>query len=533
MGPRCGASQGLGTVNRSEMVARCHNSQEIWDVLVIGGGATGLGAALDAASRGYKTLLLEQNDFAKGTSSRSTKLIHGGLRYLKQGNIKLVKEALRERGLLCQNAPHLVSHLGFLVPYTRWWERPFYTLGLKVYDLLAGSLGIEKSRHLDREAALAEIPTLAKKDLKGAGIYYDGQFDDARLAIVLARTCVDLGGTVLNYVQVDRFLKEEGKIKGVYATDLESNSSFCLRAKTVINATGVFSDQLRRIDDPSIDPLIAPSQGIHLVLDRSFMPSLTAVLIPSTEDGRVLFFVPWHQHLLVGTTDTPVSQVNFEPKPFSEEIDFLLKHAARYLQKAPTRQDIRSVFAGLRPLVRARGKTKKTATLSRDHFIAVSDSGLITITGGKWTTYRKMAQDVIDQAIQVGSLPKRPCATHHLRLHGYRTGSHALQAWLSYGSDAEHLESLIQQNPAWKEPLHPALPYRAVEVIWAVRQEMARTLEDVLARRTRALFLDAQASLAIAPQIAHWMAKELNQDSEWEKKQLQLFTQIASHYLPR
>lgn len=516
-------------MNRAEFLSKCRSAA--WDVLIIGGGATGLGAAVDAASRGFSTLLIEQSDFAKGTSSRSTKLIHGGLRYLKQGNLSLVIEALKERGLLCQNAPHLVSHLPFLVPYTRWWERPFYGIGLKVYDLLAGALGIEKCRHLSREEVLQEIPTLCKHDLKGGGIYYDGQFDDARLAITLARTCVDLGGMVLNYMQAIRFYKEEGRIKGVIAKDVESGEEFTLRAQVVINATGVFSDQLRHLDDPKVSPLLSLSQGIHLVLDRSFMPSQTAVLIPKTDDGRVLFFVPWHQHLLVGTTDTPVDQPRLEPKPLSEEIDFVLKHAARYLYPAPTRADIRSVFAGLRPLVRAQGKKKNTAALSRDHVILVSDSGLITITGGKWTTYRRMGQDGIDTAIRVGALKEVQSQTEHLHLRGYQEGSHPVDAWACYGSDASYLDAWIQEHPSWKEPLHPSLPYLPVEVIWAVRQEMARTLEDVLARRTRSLFLDAKAALQIAPYVAHLMAQELQKDAAWEAEQVTLFSQLAQNYI--
>ncbi|MES2274312.1 MAG: FAD-dependent oxidoreductase, partial [Chlamydiota bacterium] len=470
----------------------------------------------------------------KGTSSRSTKLIHGGLRYLKQGNISLVREALKERGLLCQNGPHLVTHLPFLIPHYQFWEAPFYRIGMKIYDLLAGKLRLEKSEHLTREETLLRVPTIAPQNLRGSVIYYDGQFDDARLAISLGSTCADLGGVLINYMPVTGFVKKNGLISGVTATDLESGAEFTLHAKAVLNATGVFCDRLRILDDPKASSIIAPSQGIHLVLDRSFMPSDTAIIIPKTEDGRVLFFVPWHRHLIIGTTDTPVKTVSLEPKAFSEEVDFILKHAARYLTRAPTRKDILSVFAGLRPLVKV-GKGTRTASLSREHEIVVSPSGLITITGGKWTTYRKMAQDAIDKVIQVGKLEDVPCATEHLRLHGYPKGAQsslaALDAWRMYGSDAIYLDRLIQDHPHLGHLLHPRLPYVGVEIIWAVRHEMARSLEDVLSRRTRALFLDARAAIEIAPRTAALMAHELGKNADWERDQIQNFTKLAEGYL--
>jgi glycerol-3-phosphate dehydrogenase len=512
------------------MLAECRSGSE-WDVLIIGGGATGLGAAVDAASRGFKTLLLEQSDFAKGTSSRSTKLIHGGLRYLKQGNVSLVIEALKERGILCQNAPHLVSPLGFLVPSYHWWEGPFYGIGLKIYDLLAGKLGLEKSHSMTREETLQQMPTLEPVGLRGGVLYFDGQFDDARLAITLAQTAHDAGATLLNYMPVTGLVKEDGIIVGVEAMDSETKTPWQFRAKSVINATGVFSDQVRTFDDPAAAPLMAPSQGIHLVLERNFWPSDLAILVPHTDDGRVVFFVPWHQHLIVGTTDTPIKTVSLEPKPQSEEIDFLLRYAARYLTRKPTRDDVLSVFTGIRPLVHANAG-QNTSSLSRDHTILVSASGLITIAGGKWTTYRRMAQDVIDKAIVVGHLPETACHTHTLPLHGYRPGTHPVDAWASYGSDADALQALIDKHPAWGLPLHPRLPYLPVEVIWAVRHEMARTLEDVLARRTRALFLDVRATLAIAPLVAKLMAQELGLGPEWEASQLQAFAALAKGYLP-
>jgi glycerol-3-phosphate dehydrogenase len=510
------------------MLVGCKRSPDLWDILIIGGGATGLGAAVDAASRGFRTLLLERNDFAKGTSSRSTKLIHGGLRYLKQGNIALVVEALKERGILSQNAPHLVSHLPFLVPSYHWWEGPFYGIGIKIYDLLAGKLGFEPSQLLSREEVLTRLPTLEPRALRGGTIYYDGQFDDARLAIALARTAADQGATLVNYMTVTGLIKEKEIVAGVRAVDGETGEEYVLRAKAVINATGVFSDQVRKLDHASSRALIQPSQGVHLVLDRSFLPSDTAILIPATEDGRVLFFVPWHRHLLVGTTDTPVSSPTFEPVPLSTEIDFLLHYAGRYLTRKPGRSDVLAAFAGLRPLIQTGRST--TAALSRDHALFVSESGLITITGGKWTTYRKMGQDAIDKAIIVGHLPQKQCETESLRLHGYRVGKHTLDSWSCYGSDAEALDALCQENQQWRNLLHPRLPYTWAEVIWGVRFEMALTVEDVLARRTRALFLDARAAIEVAPAVAAIIAQERGLSPQWQKEQINAFASVASGY---
>ncbi len=515
-------------MNRDELLKKIHSS---WDIIIIGGGATGLGTAVDAASRGYKTLLLEQSDFAKGTSSRSTKLIHGGLRYLKQGNIALVIEALKERGILCQNAPHLVSHLGFLVPQYHWWEGPFYGIGLKVYDFLAGKLGLEKSHSMTKDEVLLRLPTLESTDLRGGIVYFDGQFDDARLAIAIAQTATEQGGVPLNYMRVEKLLKENNLITGVEALDLETHKRHQFLSKVVINATGVFTDSIRKLDEPKASTTISPSQGIHLVLDRKFWPTDLAILIPQTEDGRVLFFVPWHRHLIVGTTDTPVDDISLEPHPLNEEIDYLLKYAGHYLTRKPTRADILSVFAGLRPLVKV-AKHENTATLSRDHVIQISESGLITICGGKWTTYRRMAEDVVNKAILVGHLKEIPCQTQTLRLHGYKKGrKNHIEAWGLYGSDAEHLDALIEQHPDWGHLLHPRLPYSPVEIIWAVRHEMARTLDDVLSRRTRSLLLDVKATLEIAPRVATLMAHELGKSKSWEEEQIRIFTELAKNYI--
>ena len=502
-----------------------------WDVLIIGGGATGLGAAVDAASRGYKTLLLEQHDFAKSSSSRSTKLIHGGLRYLQQGNIHLVKESLHERGLLCENAPHLVHHLPFLVPLYHWWEGPFYGMGLKIYDLLAGKLGLEPSRHLNRRQTLKAIPTLHREGLRGGALYYDGQFDDARLAITLAQTAAMHGATVLNYFKVTSFLKKKGRIIGVHATDMETGSHFRFYAKVIINATGIFADEVCKLDSRRSPLNLAPSQGVHLVLPASLLASKTAILVPHTDDGRVIFIVPWHDRVIVGTTDTPVKKPVLEPQAKKEEIDFLLKHASHYLSRPVQSSDVLSHFAGIRPLVRQKS-TRRTAAISRDHVITVSPSGLVSIAGGKWTTYRKMAEDVINQGIQVGGLPKRACCTSNLKLFGYAEGLDPQDPWSAYGSHIATIKKMTRSHPSLKTKLTPSLPYTFAHVKWAIEYEMAQSVEDVLSRRLRLLLLDAKKAIEIAPRVAQFMAKERQLSKRWVQKQIVDFTRLAKRYLP-
>jgi glycerol-3-phosphate dehydrogenase len=515
-------------VNRGESLSHL-GEPEPWDVLVVGGGATGLGAAVEAASRGYRTLLLEAHDFAKGTSSRSTKLVHGGVRYLQQGNVALVLEALRERGRLVRNAPHLVHDLSFVVPAYDWWEGPFYGAGLKLYDMLAGRLGLGPSRRLGRDETLALIPTLEPQGLRGGIAYHDGQFDDARLAITLARTLTDLGGTAVNYMPVTGLIKDGGLVRGVLARDAESGEEHEIRSRVVINATGVFADAMRRLDDPESPRLLAPSQGVHLVLDRSFLPGETAILVPHTDDGRVLFAVPWHGRVVVGTTDTPVAEPSLEPRPLPQEVEFLLTHAARYLTRDPAPSDVLSCFAGLRPLV-ARPNKDETASLSRDHTLLISPSGLVTITGGKWTTYRRMGEDTIDQAALLAGLEEKPSVTAGLPLHGWSARAAAPAEGTAWGSDAPALDWLAGERPGWGEPLHPRLPYRVCEAVWAVRCEMARTVEDVLARRTRALLLDAKASLEAAPTVARLLAAELGRDPAWETEQVAAYGALARGY---
>lgn len=501
-----------------------------WDMVIIGGGATGLGAALDAAARGYKTLLLEAYDFAKGTSSRSTKLVHGGVRYLAQGNIALVRDALHERGLMHRNAPHLVHALPFVIPVYTWWSGGFYGIGLRVYDLLAGSLGLGSTKAIGYGEAIRRVPTLKRTGLLGGVVYYDGQFDDARLSVTLLRTFLDHGGAALNYMPVTGLLKANGRIVGVRAHDSETGMDTEIQARVVVNATGVYADQVRLMDEPAAAPMLSPSQGVHMVLDKSFLPGDTAIMIPKTDDGRVLFVIPWHNHAVVGTTDTPVKSAPIEPRALPDEIDFLVSHTRRYLTRDLKESDVCSVFTGLRPLVKAGGDGKSTAALSRDHTLVISDAGLVTITGGKWTTYRKMGEDTVNQASRVGGLPQRPCPTKELRLRGW-TEEPQPEPFAVYGSDAADLQRLLAENPEWDRPLHPDLPYRVGEVVWGARYEMARTVEDVLARRTRALLLNARASQVVAPKVAELLAAELGFDTAWQQEQVQEYAALAGEYV--
>ena len=518
-------------MNRPEMLSRILDRRDPWDMVIVGGGATGVGVAVDAASRGYEVLLLEQSDFGKGTSSRSTKLVHGGVRYLEQGNISLVMEALKERGLLRQNAPHLVHDLGFVVPNYEWWEAPFYGLGLKVYNLLAGRYGFGPSQILSRDETLQRLPTIKTDGLRGGVVYYDGQFDDARLLINLVTTAAEQGATVLNYVQVTGFsFDAEGFIAGIVATDLESGEECQTHARVVINAAGPFCDAVRRLAHPHLPSMIAPSQGAHLVFDRSFLPGDSAIMVPHTSDGRVMFAIPWHGHTLVGTTDTPVLTATLEPLPQEEEIEFILTTAGQYLEKAPMKSDILSAFVGIRPLVKV-GDGSNTAALSRDHTIHIDQSGLLTIVGGKWTTYRNMAEDCVNQAATLARLPEKPCMTRNLNIHGFHRHAEKFDSLAVYGADAPAIQDLMRADPRLAESLHPALPYCGAEVVWATRVEMARTVEDVLARRTRALFLNAKAAIAMAPRVAALMTQELGYDKAWQAKEIISFQDLAKGYL--
>jgi glycerol-3-phosphate dehydrogenase len=502
----------------------------VWDIVVIGGGATGLGTAVDAASRGYSTLLLEADDFARGTSSRSTKLIHGGVRYLAQGNLGLVREALHERAILLKNAPHMAHQIDFLVPAYSLVELGYYGVGLKAYDMLAIGSGVGGSRTVGRSEALRLAPSLAPRRLHGGILYTDGQFDDARFAIGLVRTLIDLGGVALNGVSVAGLLKEAGKVSGVEAIDGETGESFPIRAKAVVNATGVEADTVRRLDDPSAQLTMSPSRGSHVVLDRSFLPGSTAVMIPKTDDGRVLFAIPWKGAVLLGTTDTAVENASREPRPSPEEVAYLLDHASRYFARKPGLDDVKCQFAGLRPLL-GKGGSGRTASLSREHAVFVSDSGLITITGGKWTTYRRMGMDAVNKAVEVAGLMSVDSKTESLKIHGWT--DELIEGPLAiYGSDASEIRKLITERPDWGETIHPNLPDLKAEVIWAARNEMARSVEDVLARRTRSLFLDARASIEAAPLVAELLAEEQGRDQAWREAQVKVFGDLANGYLP-
>ncbi len=509
-------------------------STENWDVIIIGGGATGLGIALDCTTRGYKTLLLEQVDFAKGTSSRSTKLVHGGVRYLAQGNIDLVREALHERGLMLKNASHLVSNQSFIIPNYKWWDNIFYTVGLKVYDFLSGNLSFGKSVRIKRSETISRLSTLKSEHLKGGVVYQDGQFDDSRLAINIAQTCIEKGATAINHCRVKNLTKnEKGIVNGVIAIDKETNKEYLLNSKTVINATGVFADEVLKMDNPKAKDSIRPSQGIHLVFDKSFLPGDDAIMIPKTDDGRVLFLVPWHDKVVVGTTDTLLNSHSLEPKPLDEEVDFIINTANRYLNISVSKKDVLSIYAGLRPLAAPKDDSEKTKEISRSHKIIVSDSELISITGGKWTTYRKMAQDTVDRVIALKKLPSAECKTEHLLIHGANGTMNKNSHFYIYGSDQAKIEQLMQDQVNLKERLHDRLPFTKAEVVFAVRNEMARTIEDVLARRVRVLFLDAKAAIEIAPVVGELIRAELNETEVWLNKQVSEFKQIAEQYVLR
>jgi glycerol-3-phosphate dehydrogenase len=516
-------------IARADLLRAAAESSE-WDFIFIGGGATGLGAAVEAASRGYRTLLLEARDFACATSSRSTKLVHGGVRYLKQGDLKLVREALAERGRMLRNAPHLAHRQSFVVPAYSWFDLPFYGVGLTAYDLLARSERLGRSRLLTRSKTLAALRGVNSRHLHGGILYYDGQFDDARYAIALLRTFLDLGGTAVNYAAVTALRKRGELVAGVEAEDTETGARFEARSKIVINATGIFSDDIRRLDNPQSQPVITVSQGTHFVLPRRFFEGDAALMIPKTSDNRVLFAIPWHDQVVVGTTDQPVPGPDYEPRALPEERRFLALNIERYLGTQPTPKDVLSMWTGQRPLVR-HSDSASTAALSRDHTILISPSHLVTITGGKWTTYRKMAEDVVDRAAKLAELPAGRSVTRDLKLHGWSAPPFS-NAWNDvYGSDLPALNTLAAKDPALNEPLDPRLPFRKAEVVWAAQHELARTVEDVLARRTRALFLNARAAMDAAPEAARLLAHELDRTPEWRDQQIASFCALAQNYI--
>lgn len=500
-----------------------------WDILIIGGGATGLGTAVDAASRGHKTLLLEKHDFAKGTSSRATKLVHGGVRYLEQGNTRLVREALLERGRLLKNAPHVCHTIAFVVPFYKTWQKWYYGFGLKLYEWLSGKLSLGPTKFLSKQGTLRNLPDLEGQQLNGGVLYFDGQFDDSRLAINLAQTATEQGATVINYVAVTGFIKTGGTIAGVYATEEASGQLFEIKSKVVINATGVFADALLQLAEGHKVKTITPSQGIHLVVAKHFFKGNAGLMIPKTDDGRVLFAIPWHNKVLLGTTDTPVENIVSEPKPLRSEIDFVISHFNRYASSVIGYRDVQSVFAGLRPLAN-NSDTKKTAVMPRDHHIAVLPSGLIHITGGKWTTYRSMAEHAVDKAVQRAGLKGKVCQTKTLRLHGWTEDPDDTHLSI-YGTDAAAIKKMISEDGSLAEKIHSQYPYTKAEVLWMIRNEMAITVEDVLARRIRLLFLDAKAAMEAVPVVAAIMAAAMNKNDRWINTQVEIFQQLASGYL--
>ncbi len=502
-----------------------------WDVLIIGGGASGLGVALSALSRGLSVLLVDKSDFAKGTSSRSTKLLHGGVRYLAQGHIGLVFEALKERGIIMRNAPHIASRQAFVIPVYSFFDLLKYGIGLKVYDIMAGKLRIGQSQWLSSRRVLQHLPNINKTGLKGGVLYYDGQFDDARLAINIVQTCDAMGGCMLNYMKIAQLLKnDKGDVTGAVLKDQLGKQEYNVTASAVVNATGVFADKILKLDAPDARRSIMPSQGAHLVLDLSFLGGKEAFMIPKTSDGRVLFGIPWQGKLLVGTTDTIRKNPKLEPKALESEITFILDTCKHYLAKAPGRQDVRSVFAGLRPLAAPSEEGAKTKEVSRSHKVAVSSSKLISIIGGKWTTYRKMGEDTIEAVSKIHGLKLKQENSENIPMVGATQKTHDGH-WGVYGSEAGKIKSLIDKDAALGSLLHQNYPYTAAEVVWAMREEMAVKVEDVLARRLRILFLDAKAAAEMAPKVAEIMQEFLKKSDNWAAKQVEAFRALASKYM--
>ena len=516
-------------MNRSKNISRI-KSEKLWDIIIIGGGASGLGSAIESASRGYKTLLVERFDFAKGTSSRSTKLVHGGVRYLQNGDISLVVEALKERGLLRKNAPHLVKDLSFVIPSYDWWSSPFYGIGLKIYDMMAGDLGIGPSTILDKSETESLIPNVKKRGLTGGVIYYDGQFDDARMAISLAQTAENLNATVVNYIEVINLIKSgNNTISGIVVKDSFSKNTYQIKSKVVINATGVFSDSIMLMDDPKSSKMIQPSQGVHIVLEKKFLDSKHAIMVPHTTDGRVLFAVPWQDHVILGTTDTQVNKVEIEPRALNNEIDFIISNAGKYMTSKPHKKDIKSVYVGLRPLAISKNKNESTKEISRHHKIKISTTGLISVLGGKWTTYRKIGEDAIKSAIILGGLKASKTLTKNLAIHGYNKNPDFDDPLHVYGSDSNKVKSLTN-DPNGNKSLSKKLHITKHQVLWAIHKEMALTLEDILARRTRCVFLDVFETENLIDKVLKIMGEALNKDQNWKNEQKLSFLHLTKNY---
>ena len=519
-------------MNREDHVNALKNND--FDMLIIGGGATGAGVALDAASRGLKTALVERDDFAAGTSSRSTKLIHGGVRYLEAAvkhfdrtQFNLVRDALKERAILLEIAPHLARPIPLVTPIYNLLEVPYVMTGLKLYDWLAGKANLTPSRFVDAHEALNRFPMLKAEGLRGGVIYYDGQFDDARMNVSIALTAAEQGAKVANHVEVTDLLKENGRVSGAWLRDTLTGDTFEVAAKVVVNATGPFADKVRQMDDPDAKPMLSASSGVHIVLDERFSPPETGLLIPETEDGRVLFLLPWLGHTLVGTTDQP-ADIQPNPKADEDDVEYILRHIHRYFSIPVDRSDVKATWSGLRPLV-SDPNAADTAKLSRDHVINISDSKLLTIAGGKWTTYRKMALDTVNEAQKLGDLggadePK----TAKIKLVGGEAYSASAAGQLqedyglesdvasylnrAYGDRAPKLADLAQNGLG--ERLVPGHHYLNAEVVYGAREEAARSTVDILARRTRLSFLDTEATSNAIPKVSKLLAEELGWDDE-------------------
>jgi glycerol-3-phosphate dehydrogenase len=575
---RSGGSKGASATSTPQ------NEDDVYDLLVIGGGATGAGIALDAATRGLKVAVVERDDFSSGTSSKSTKLVHGGVRYLEKAvweldynQYALVKEALRERKYFLETAPHLSSWLPIMLPLDKWWKAPYYWAGTKCYDFLAGSEGIETSYFLTRSKALDAFPMLKKDNLVGALVYYDGAHNDSRMNVSLAMTAALYGGTVVNHLEVTSLEKDaNGRLCGAKVRDLidekdgKKPQEFNIRARGIINATGPFTDAIRKMDDQEVKEIVAPSSGVHVILPGYYSPQKMGLIDPKTSDGRVIFFLPWQGNTIAGTTDAP-TQIEYNPVAGEKEIDWILSEIRHYL--APDinvrRGDVLAAWSGIRPLVK-NPNAKNTEALVRNHLINVSPSGLLTCAGGKWTTYRQMAEECVDEAIKEFKLTPRPvtnapnisgseliddgarlngtCQTHQVKLVGAHGFSKTLFINLiqhfgvetdiakhlteSYGDRAWTVAALSspteQRFPVRGLRISPLYPFVDGEVRYAVRHEYAQTAVDVLARRTRLAFLNAQAALEATPKVIDIMAEELNwsnkrKDVEWTNSMFLFF----------
>jgi glycerol-3-phosphate dehydrogenase len=519
-------------MQRETMIKKMSERKTPYDFIIIGGGATGIGIALETSSRGYSTLLLEQADFTKSTSSKSTKLVHGGVRYMAQGDLALVREACTERGRLVRNAPHLVKNQSFIIPAFGLFDELMYTVGLTFYDFLAGRFSLGRSLRISKKNTLKRIETLNEKNVTAGIVYHDGQFDDSRLAINVLQTAANFGAVLVNYMRVENLSKNgNGLVNGVAVRDEETGETYDLTGKAIINATGVFADDVLQMDKPEMKKIIRPSQGVHIVLDKSFLPGNDALMIPKTDDGRVLFAVPWHNKVVVGTTDTPIKDASLEPQALEEEIEFILKTTAKYMRKAPKRSDVLSIFAGLRPLAAPQGDSKKTKEISRSHKIMISDSHLFTMIGGKWTTFRKMAEDMVAKVENTKGWKKTKSKTRDMRLHGYQKPVDLTDPWYVYGTDKEEIKKITANEKDYSHSISDDLSLSAAQVVLAVRNEMARNVEDVLSRRTRCLLLNARESVRVAKDVALVMAKELNKDNTWIEEQVVAFEKTASNYM--